>query len=247
MNLVERTELVQSFETELQQRKDSLMACLESVCDKKDAGALSRKDIIELQKRGAEYFNFAEDSVGKTALLEADHVGEWVTKFAEDCYEVLSTLVVYRDTLQSLAVDVGVSIQPLGAASYAGMQRITKKYLPKDVWQKLEGDMSKEGLPTSGFKRKAAKDKSSRSSVAYVVISLTGIVAVFVSTILLPEPTQFQWFVFKAIISISLGALAVFIKGFLGIHLSQKTLDSNIVISAGGALAVFLILLLFGP
>lgn len=247
MNLVARTEMIQSFERELQLKKDSMMDCLESLCKIKESGALSRSDISELQRRGAEYFNFAEDSVAKTALLEADHVGEWVTKFAEDCHEVLATLVVYRDALQSLAMDVGFNIQPLGATSYAAMQRVTKKYLAKDVWRKLEGDMNEAGLPTSGFRRKAVKDKSSRSNVAYVVISLTGIVAIFVATILLPEPTRFQWFVFKAIISISIGALAVYIKGFLGIHISQKTLDSNLVISAGGALAVFVLLLLFDP
>lgn len=72
---------------------------------------------------------------------------------------------------------------------------------------------------------------------------------VFVATLLIvnmaiPDPTPTQWETFRIILAIAAGGVGAMIPGFLNV---QVTPSAKFAISAGGALAVFVIVYFFHP
>src|SRR5215831_11213420 len=70
----------------------------------------------------------------------------------------------------------------------------------------------------------------------------------FVKTLLVlaiafPQPTPFQYTVFRIVLALAGGGVAAVIPGFLAVSMDAK----GLVIRAGGALAVFLLLYFFNP
>ncbi|MGV7183336.1 hypothetical protein [Xanthomonas axonopodis] len=247
MSLVQTSEAIDKLEQALQSKKADLLAHLRLITEKRAAGTLALRDILDLQMLGANYFNEAENIVGKSALMEADHTGEWATNFAENCHEILKSLIDYRITLVSTAHEVGLRLQPPGELSYAAMQRIVRKYLSKSTWKTLKREMENQGLPTAGFKSKNARDKIPTGSIFYVATAIVGAVTILITSLAIPNPSEFQLYIFKAIFSISIAALGSFVPGFIGINIKYKSPGMRLALTAGGALAIFVLLLGYNP
>ena len=69
------------------------------------------------------------------------------------------------------------------------------------------------------------------------------VVAILALAILFPEPTSFQYEVFRIVLAIACGGLAAVIPGFLTVRIDAL----GIAIRAGGALAVFILVYFFNP
>jgi hypothetical protein len=69
------------------------------------------------------------------------------------------------------------------------------------------------------------------------------VVALLVLAIAFPQPTSFQYAVFRIVLAIACGGIAAVIPGFLAVSMDAK----GLVIRAGGALAVFLLVYFFSP
>jgi hypothetical protein len=67
--------------------------------------------------------------------------------------------------------------------------------------------------------------------------------AMLVLAVAFPEPKPFQYAVFRIILALAGGGVAALIPGFLHVSMDAK----GLVIRAGGALAVFLLLYFFNP
>ena len=80
--------------------------------------------------------------------------------------------------------------------------------------------------------------------IAVSILGVMFIVTLIVLAIYIPNPTAFQWFIFRVVLALSAGAVGAIIPGFLSINI---TLLQGIGISAGGAMAFFLLIYKFNP
>ena len=79
--------------------------------------------------------------------------------------------------------------------------------------------------------------------IAGFVFGVVFVAAMLVMAIAFPQPTSFQYEVFRIILAIACGGVAAVIPGFLAVSMDAK----GLVIRAGGALAVFLLVYFFSP
>lgn len=68
--------------------------------------------------------------------------------------------------------------------------------------------------------------------------------ALLVLAVAIPNPTQQQMFIFRVVLSLAGAGVAALIPGLLDI---KADLTNSIVITAGGAIAVFVLLFLVNP
>ena len=76
------------------------------------------------------------------------------------------------------------------------------------------------------------------------IFGATFVVALLVLAIAFPKPTPFQYGVFKITLSLAAAGVAAMIPGFINLEVNPNV---GIVIRAGGALAVFVIVFFFNP
>ena len=86
------------------------------------------------------------------------------------------------------------------------------------------------------------------SLTAQIIIAftfgLTFVVTLIVLAIKFPHPTPFQYNVFRIVLSLAVAGAAAMIPGFITVELNPTT---ELLIRAGGALAVFVIVFFFNP
>jgi hypothetical protein len=73
--------------------------------------------------------------------------------------------------------------------------------------------------------------------IASVVFGVMFVMAILVLAIAFPKPSSFQYEVFRIVLAIACGGVAAVIPGFLAVNMDAK----GLMIRAGGALAVFLL------
>jgi 8-oxo-dGTP pyrophosphatase MutT (NUDIX family) len=76
------------------------------------------------------------------------------------------------------------------------------------------------------------------------IFGATFVVALLVLAIVFPKPTPFQYGVFKITLSLAAAGVAAMIPGFIHLEVNPNI---GLVIRAGGALAVFVIVFFFNP
>ncbi|MBY6209373.1 MULTISPECIES: hypothetical protein [Halomonas] len=200
----------------------------------------SLQDLLTCQKLGVSYFNFIENFVGNSGLLGAHVNGKWVTGFAETCYSVLKAFVVHVNFLRSHSETLLGALENPDDSAYANMQRMTKKYLPKEKWEKLERLFKENALPVVGFNCSGANDLIETPKwqlIAGLVTGLLFALIILLSAIFIPNPTPTQFFIFRGIFAVSLAAIAAIIPGLLTVESRFQKFS----VRATGAIAVFVI------
>lgn len=76
------------------------------------------------------------------------------------------------------------------------------------------------------------------------VFGVTFIVGLMVLAVAFPKPTPFQYKVFRIVLSLAVAGAAAMVPGFINLEVS---LTAGLLIRAGGALAVFVIVFFFNP
>lgn len=76
------------------------------------------------------------------------------------------------------------------------------------------------------------------------IFGVTFVVALIVLAIKFPHPTPFQYNVFRIVLSLAAAGAAAMIPGFINIQVNPTT---GLLIRAGGALAVFVVVFFFNP
>jgi|SRR5712664_3090858 len=73
---------------------------------------------------------------------------------------------------------------------------------------------------------------------------VTFVAALIILAIRFPEPTSFQYNVFRIVLSLAAAGAAAMIPGFINIEVNPTT---GLLIRAGGAIAVFVVVFFFNP
>ncbi|HEX8267428.1 MAG TPA: hypothetical protein VF596_18660 [Pyrinomonadaceae bacterium] len=80
--------------------------------------------------------------------------------------------------------------------------------------------------------------------IAAFVFGIIFVIVLIAIAIKFPHPTPFQYNVFRIILSLAAAGVAAMIPGFINVEFSKTT---EIIIRAGGALAVFVVVYFFNP
>lgn len=207
-------------------------------------GNTAQNAALRCQRRGAAYFNYVEEFVGNSDLLGAHKSAMWAQGFAEDCAEILRSLpghVAFLKKAFAHFPELGASSATPGPTAFANMQRMTVVYLSDALVQGLRESFEADGLPVYGFEHEAKNPMSKLTSI--VLAFIFGVI--FVSVILFlavlkPSPTDFQYKVFWSVMAMALAGIGAVIPGFIEVKISRW-------VSAGGALAVFVMVYFFTP
>lgn len=204
------------------------------------------QELLTCQRLGASYFNFIENFVGNSGLLGAHVNGKWVTGFAETCYSVLKAFVVHVNFLRSYSETLLDALEQPDESAYANMQRMTKEYLPKGKWAKLEKLLKESSLPIEGFDYAGANDLNETPNWQLITGLIIGVLfasMIVTAAIFIPNPTSTQFFIFRGIFAVSLAAIAAIIPGLLTV----ESRFHKFSVRATGAIAVFVIVWLLNP
>jgi hypothetical protein len=208
------------------------------------------EELLSCQQLANKYFNYLESFVGTSDLFGAHNSGLWITGFAETCRSVLNAYVVHVNFLRSHKEILGSeNIEP-DLLAFANMQRIVKQYLDAEHSGNLHALYHKNNLPESGFKVEAHKNiqKTPKwQTITSVAIGLIAVITVLVLSVIIPEPTEWQGFVFRGCFALGLAAVAVIVPGFLNVDAQVRGAGNYFKIVAGGAIAIFVIIWLINP
>lgn len=80
--------------------------------------------------------------------------------------------------------------------------------------------------------------------IAAFVFGLVFIITLLVLAIVFPKPTPFQYSVFRIVLSLACAGIAAMIPGFINLELESTI---GLILRAGGALAVFVLVYFFNP
>lgn len=197
------------------------------------------------QKSGAAYFNCAEEFVGTSDLLGAHRSALWAQGFAEDCAEILGSLPAHIGFLKEAFSKAGIAVETdtyiPGKTAYANMQRMVVKYLNRDLSKNLENRFRQSNLPTYGFENEA-REFMSKTVQVYLGFGfgVAFIIVLLAIAFLKPDPSDFQYSVFKTVLALAGGGVACMIPGFIEVRIGPW-------VRAGGAIAVFVVLYFFSP
>ena len=125
----------------------------------KDDRTASLAAILSCQESANAYFNYTEEFVGTSSLLGAHQSALWVQGFAEDCAEILKSMLDYFAFLEQAfaKLDGAVPKESFlpGSTAYANMQRMVVLYLTHDESARLKQRFETAKLPVYGFYNEA--------------------------------------------------------------------------------------------
>lgn len=203
-------------------------------------------ELLKCSQLGSQYFNFVENFVGNSGFLGAHANGKWVTGFAETCHSILKAFVEHQNFLVNYKSILNNALPTPDKHAYANMQRMIKEYLPPNTWQPLKAEFTEKNLPVFGFEYLGANDVDKSLNLRLVLGLVVGCVfaiAILVLAVLIPNPTQTQFFVFRGVFAFSISAISAIVPGLLNVESRFK----NTSVRATGALAIFVLVWMLNP
>lgn len=209
----------------------------------------SLEALLKSQQLGNDYFNYVESFVGESGLLGAHANGKWVTGFAEDCAEILKSYVLHAQFINSWESVLGPQSKP-SINAFSNMQRMAAEYLPKQQVASLKELFESNSLPVQGFYVKAASNEEKQPKwqiITSIVIGCISLIAIVTIALLLPNPTEFQEFIFRGLLALALASIASLVPGFMNLKIGTRSSKAYFAIYAGGAIAIFVLIWLVNP
>ncbi|MBX9935977.1 MAG: hypothetical protein K2Y10_05240 [Burkholderiaceae bacterium] len=211
--------------------------------DKKDKNRCNEL-FLDLQKNGNSYFNYIEEFVGNSDLLGAHENGRWVIGFAEDCLAALDSLISHIMLLRAFTREENPTlleaIEPVDTA-YANMQRMVVQYLTKAQSGEIEKKLKSKSLPIYGFENPNLPIMNRKvQTILSFGFGIVFVITILVVAIFIPTPTDFQYTIFRIVLSLAAGGVVAAFPGFIEVSFGKW-------LRAGGALAVFALVYFAAP
>lgn len=199
---------------------------------------------LVVQQSGNAYFNFIENFVGDSDLLGAHENRHWVIGFAEDCFAALESLIghfqLVRSYINKSNPSLLQSIEP-SATAYANMQRMVIKYLAKDNVTNIKEKFESGKLPIYGFNNNKVliMNKKTQTLISFS-FGVVFVIVLLVIAFTTPDPTDFQYTIFRIVLSLAAGGVVAAFPGFIEVTFGKW-------LRSGGALAVFVLVYFYAP
>jgi len=206
------------------------------------------KEITNLHLIATKFFNHYESFVAKSDLFEAYCKEQWAQHFYETCFNVLETIAIHYDTINRLCqnYNVGNNFKPSSFA-YQAMQRVVFNFL-KDKDEKSKVLDLKErfetlGLPIGGFKKMHLKKISKLETILACIFGSVMLIVIFFTAIFIPNPTDYQYNVFRTILCLAAAGIGAILPGFIVIEGKW----TEFTFRASGAIALGILFYLRNP
>ena len=162
-------------------------------------------------------------------------VGKWFADTSKDAFYALAAFCKISNK-----IDPENKYLPSEKA-FASMQRLIILYLPKKQVDEVTGFLSDSGITIKGFKEKHKfrMTKSIEKLISYISSAVL-IITILAVALFIPNPSPFQYTVFRIILSLAAGGIAAFFTGFLTVEWPNK-------IKAGNGFGVFIIVYFVSP
>lgn len=244
MNSTHEQDVVNA-KSSIQDLKDDYMASLNKLVTENKANPTdSENNFLEVQQKANTYFNYIENFVGDSNLLGAHNNGHWVIGFAEDCLATLESLIIHFQLIRKHCANSNPNllsqIEPSPTA-YANMQRMIHKYLTKKITSEIKLKLESENLPVYGFNNNKVPIMSKTlQTILSFSFGVIFVIALLVIAFIIPTPTDFQYTVFRIVLSLAAGGVVATFPGFIEVTLGKW-------LRSGGALAVFVLVYFYSP
>jgi hypothetical protein len=249
------------LEADLREEKEKyaqkLQKGLEELASKTGSAENKKKLLLKLHREAVALFNKAEQSVADTKLLLSHSGEEWVLNKAETSLAFLSlipsAIEIFRQKAQELGFTTSVveSMTP-DETAYASLQRIVASHFPAKA-DELRRRWAAAGLPTFGF------DNPFRSKRTPLWVKVSGLffggcTFFFLMALIIcglagvsiqqdTKPILVLFFAFGCALSTAfLGGFAI-AEGKIKVPVVE---NNTIKFSAGGGIAVLVVVLLLG-
>lgn len=193
--------------------------------------------LLDVQRKGNNFFNFYEEFVGNSDLLGAHKSAYWAQGFAEDCLSVLKVMPQHYELMQAGFDKLGQNISATpNSTAFANMQRIAKKYLNGDVVSEVEESFVKGNLPIYGFQNEEKRFMSHKLQlILSFVFGVVFVLLMIATAFMQPNPTSYQYWVFRVVLALAGAGVVAVLPGFIEVKFGNW-------LRAGGALAIFAVI-----
>jgi hypothetical protein len=209
--------------------------------------SFNQTSINQIHINAVAFFNHYEEFVGKSDILDVWTKDLWAMSFYETCFNLLETLTKYytfmKTTCDRNNIDYNIFLPSKYA--YQSLERVVFNFLtdrPDDI-EKLKIIMEQLELPVGGFTKMKVKSLSITEKKTAIIFGGVLIIAIFCCAIFIPDPTSFQYVIFRMIMPLGFACIGFIIPGFIVIEGKMKSFS----IRAGGALALFVLTYFFNP
>ncbi len=236
---------ISDFEDQISEAKDQFFegfkVMLDLVQNKQSTSSDIRKELTNLHNKGSNYFSLFNRSISEYGLKYFKQDQNIRNSKINDAIDLSHTIIKYWNLLKSLENEYDLRIPKPTQRAYSTIQLFIREFEPDEA-KKLKSDFQKANLPIHGFiTNRTFIDMTKKQQITYGIISGTVLLVVLLAIILIFEcPTQAQNFVFKTVLSLAAASYSAAIPGFLNLKYRE-------MITAGGALAVFVIVFLVKP
>lgn len=203
--------------------------------------------LLKVQFSGNKYFNYIEDLIGDSDLLGAhEKSGHWLASLIENATEALHLICNHYDVLRKgiakLSDDKNLllSIEP-SSKSFSNMQRIVASHLKANEWKSIKSKFEDNGLPTYGFnnRRLPVMNPVMQTWLSFI-FGVTFVIVLLVIAFVEPEPSSFQYNIFRVVLSLAAAGVVAVLPGFIEVKFGKW-------LRATGALAVFVVVYFYNP
>lgn len=221
----------------IERKKEKITELQNSYEDSLSDFCTGKKNFRIVHKTGLAFFSYIEDCCASINSSEELKNSGWSQWLAETCLDVLPLIlkhfIIYR------IVESNTTLAPSDRA-YAGMQRLAKN-LDKKVSDEIRLEYVNHNLPIYGFENKD-KMKMVKNKDKYLgfVFGLVFVVIILITTFTTPNPTSYQYSVYRIVLSLAAGGVGAVLPGVLEVKFKGW-------LRASGAAAFFIIVYFYNP
>ena len=183
---------------------------------------------IESLERFCTKYNFTQEN-------EYHEMGKHFSDIAVDAVDILIEYYTFFRREKNLP-----NYRP-SDNTFSGMQRLIKAYGKRKKIKEIKNKLKSANLPINGFLEKSVFRMT--KSIEKLILSISSaafILTILVIALFIPNPSPFQYTVFRIILSLAAGGIAAFFTGFLTVEWTNK-------IKAGNGFGVFIIVYFASP
>jgi len=214
---------------------------LKLINDNTNDSTLIQKGINELHSKAISYFNLFERSINEYGLPFYEQNTNIKNSKLDDAINLSNSIQKYWTVLKKIKSKTGIIIPRPSERAYCSIQMFIQKFEPKKA-KELENIFKAANLPIEGFTTNRKHiDMTNKKQITFgVLIGTVFLIALLVLGILIDCPTEYQNRIFTTILALSAASFAATIPGFIKVNYKN-------IISASGAIAIFVIVYVFKP
>ncbi len=197
--------------------------------------------ITDVHTKAIKFFTFFEKSIAEQGLKRADTDENTINAKIDEAVKISNTILKYWKLLRLLGNTYDIRVPEPSERAHSALQAFLKTYNEEKA-KELHVEFRKENLPTYGFESsRKIVDITEKQQITYGILAGTVfLIALLVIILLVKCPTETQDNIFTTISALAAASFFAAIIAFLNISYCQ-------VITAGGALAIFMAAFLLKP